>query len=233
MIERPPDGPRTGRARAALRQISFFRDLPDTALDLLATGAGPRHVDRGTIITLEGEPADAMYLVLVGRVKVTRISKEGREQIIHLVRPGDHFNLVPMFDGGPCPATAEALDDSELLMILRTTISRVLDTHPDLARTLLRELAGRLRHMVAMVEDLGLHSVQTRLARLLLREAVAAEQGDPARPLTQADMAAQLGTVREMISRALKTLENEGLIVIERGNIRIVDRAGLAHRAAT
>jgi CRP-like cAMP-binding protein len=233
MIERPPDGPRTGRARAALRQISFFRDLPDAALDLLATGAGLRRVDRGTIITIEGEPADAMYLVLVGRVKVTRISKEGREQIIHLIRPGDHFNLVPMFDGGPCPATAEALDDSELLMILRTTISRVLDTYPDLARTLLRELAGRLRHMVAMVEDLGLHSVQTRLARLLLREAVAAEQGDPARPLTQADMAAQLGTVREMISRALKTLENEGLIVIERGNIRIVDRTGLEHRAAT
>jgi CRP-like cAMP-binding protein len=171
-----------------------------------------------------------MYLVVAGRVKVVRYSAEGREQIMHVVEPGDHFNTVPVFDGGACPATTEALLPTTLLVLERTALLELIHRYPDLATALLREFAGRLRMLVGLVEDLALHTVHGRLARLLLQQAEAAEQGEPAPPMTQAEMAAHLGTVREMVGRTLKSFEAAGLIVLDRGAIRILDREGLRNR---
>jgi CRP/FNR family cyclic AMP-dependent transcriptional regulator len=106
----------------------------------------------------------------------------------------------------------------------------VVEAHPALARALLREFTGRLRHLVDLVDTLALHTVQGRLAGLLLAQAEAAERGEPVLPLTQAEMAAQLGTVREMVGRTLKSFEALGLIRIERGAIQLLDREGLAQQ---
>jgi CRP-like cAMP-binding protein len=169
-----------------------------------------------------------MYLVVHGHVKIARTSAGGREQVLYVLGPGSHFNTVPMFDGGTCPANAQALTAVTLLALPRERLQGVVEQHPALALALLKEFTGRLRHLVNLVDDLALHTVQGRLAGLLLEQAAAAERGELLPPLTQAEMAARLGTVREMVGRALKTFEALGLLRIERGVITLVDRAGLA-----
>jgi CRP/FNR family transcriptional regulator, cyclic AMP receptor protein len=147
-----------------------------------------------------------------------------------VIPAGGHFNTVPIFDGGPCPANAEALTDVQLLVLPRDQLRRVVEQHPALALALLGEFTGRLRHLVNLVDDLALHTVQGRVAGLLLDQAAAAEAGADVVPLTQADMAARLGTVREMVGRTLKTFEALGLIRVERGAITLLDREGLARQ---
>lgn len=217
--------------RTLLEQVSFVRRLPALIVDALARGAGEQAVERGAIITVEGEPAAAMYVVAEGRVKIVRHSLEGREQILHIAEPFDHFNTVPVFGGGSCPATSEALLPTRLLVLPREQIRQIAYEHPDLALALLGEFANRLRGLVGLVDTLALHTVNGRLARLLLDQAAAAAAGHPAPLLTQAEMAAHIGSVREMVGRALKTFEAAGLIRLERGSLQICDPAGLQRQA--
>jgi CRP-like cAMP-binding protein len=212
---------------AELRRVSFCAGLPEAALRELATIAVPLERQAGATIQLEGDRAEAMYVVAAGRVKLSRISAGGREQVLNVIGAGGHFNTVPMFDGGPCPANAEALTDVALLALPRGGLLQVVDGHPDLAKALLREFTGRLRHMVDLVDTLALHTVQGRLAGLLLDQAAAAERGELVPPLTQAEMAARLGTVREMVSRTLKSFEALGLVRLERNTIAVLSREGL------
>jgi CRP-like cAMP-binding protein len=216
---------------AVLRQVSFCADLDETTVKALAVIAVPIQRGAGTIMQLEGEPAEAMYIVVQGRVKIARVSANGREQVLHVAGAGHHFNTVPLFDGGPCPANAEALTDVQLLALPRIPFLQVVEHHPGLALALLREFTGRLRHLVNLVDDLSLHTVQGRLAQLLLTQAAAAERGDEVPAMTQAEIAGHLGTVREMVARTLKSFEVLGLIQIERGSITVLDRAGLAAQA--
>jgi CRP-like cAMP-binding protein len=213
---------------AELRRVSFCADLPDSAVLALAALAIPLQRPAGALIQLEGDPAEMMYIVTHGRVKITRLSENGREQVLNVIPAGGHFNTVPIFDGGACPASVQALTDVALLALPCEAMRRVVEQHPPLALALLKEFTGRLRHLVNLVDDLALHTVQGRLAGLLLDQALAAEQGQAIPPLTQAEMAARLGTVREMVGRTLKSFEVLGLIRLERGQISILDRAGLA-----
>jgi CRP-like cAMP-binding protein len=208
--------------------VSFCAGLPEPAVMALARIATPLQRQAGAIIQFEGDPAEVMYFVVEGRVKIARIGANGREQVLNVIPPGGHFNTVPIFDGGACPANAEALTDASLLALPREALLEVVEQHPPLALALLREFTGRLRHLVNLVDELALHTVQGRLAGLLLDQAVAAERGVSTAPLTQAEMAMRLGTVREMIGRTLKTFEVLGLIRLDRGQITILDRAGLA-----
>jgi CRP-like cAMP-binding protein len=211
---------------ANLRRVSFCAGLPDAVISALAAIAIPLRRPAGAIIQIEGDPANSMYIVAQGQVKISRIARSGREQALNIVGIGGHFNAVPMFDGGPCPANAEALTDVALLALPRDPLQVVVETHPVLALALLRDFTARLRHFVDLVDELSLHTVQGRLAGLLVAQAEAIRRGEGA-PLTQADMAARLGTVREMIGRTLKNFEALGLISIERGTIAILDREGL------
>lgn len=212
---------------AALRRVSFCTDLPPSAVAALARIAIPLNRPAGTVIQVEGDPAEAMYIVASGRVKIARVSAGGREQVLYIIPRGGHFNTVPMFDGGLCPANAEALTDVQLLVLPRDALQRAVESHPPLALALLREFTGRLRHLVDLVDNLALHTVQGRVAGLLLAQAEAALRGDEVVPLSQADMAARLGTVREMVGRTLKTFEALGLIRMDRGAITVLDSAGL------
>lgn len=212
-------------------EIPLFANLPEATHLALAAIALPLERPAGTTIQLQGEPADAMYLVTAGRVKIYRLSTSGHEQVLSVVGPGEMFNAVPIFDGGPCPANAEALGNVVLLVLPRLALLDLVDSHPALARTLLQEFTGKLRHLVDLVDTLALHTVQGRLARLLLDQAHAAERGEPVIPITQAQMAAQLGTVREMVGRTLKNFEALGLIRMDRNAITVLDREGLALQA--
>jgi CRP/FNR family transcriptional regulator, cyclic AMP receptor protein len=219
--------------KALLQQTGFCAQLDDATIAALAAIAAPLQRRAGTIIQLEGEPAEVMYIVTQGQVKISRVGSHGREQVLNVIGPGGHFNTVPIFDDGPCPANAEALTDVALLALPRDDLHRVIADHPALALALLREFTGRLRHLVHLVDNLALHTVQGRLARLLLDQAEAAERGEVVLSLTQAEMAARLGTVREMIARTLKGFETLGMIRLDRGSITVLDRARLEQHSET
>jgi CRP/FNR family transcriptional regulator len=217
-----------------LRRVSYFAALPDGLLNELAAVAGERRYGRGQVIFLEGEPCAGLHIVVEGQVRIYKVSPQGREQVLEQLEPGGTFNDVAVLDGGPNPASAMAATDSLLWIVARADIRRLAHAHPELAWALIESIARRTRRLVAMVEDLALRSVKARLAKLLLAEAErTAGQTEINRDqmVTQAEMAARLGTVREMIGRALKELADEGLITFDRHRIVILDRARLADLA--
>jgi CRP-like cAMP-binding protein len=216
--------------RAIVQQLTCAAPLSDATLDALAANTMLRRVEPNTVITLEGEPADAMYLVAAGRVKIVRYSREGREYIVRVVEAGDLFNSVPMLDGEPCPATSIALVSTTLLVLQRAALLDLVERYPDLAKALLHEFAGRLRMFMDLVDALALHTVHGRVATLLLQQEAVAAHRAPV-PMTQSEMAAHIGTVREMVARTLKAFELDGLIALQRGTIHVLDRDGLRKRA--
>jgi CRP/FNR family transcriptional regulator len=210
-----------------LRSIPYFASLDEDTLASIVTLAARRTYSPDEVIFLEGEPCAGLFIVQTGHVKIYTASPEGREQILTLIGPRDSFNDVAVFDGGPNPASAQAMEAVELLVIERPAMLSLFDRYPKLAQAVVAVLAGRARMLVGIVEDLSLRSVAGRLAKLLLDQAL---QGSDAVPLTRQQMAARLGTVREMVSRALRELEDAGLLRREGRQIVIADRAALERR---
>jgi CRP-like cAMP-binding protein len=217
--------------RETLRVFPLFARLPDSVLAAVADMALLQERGAGAVIQIEGDEPEAMYLVLRGQVKILRASPSGREQVIHIAAPGQYINMVPLLDRGPNPATVQALTDATLLAFPAEPVQALMAREPAFTMALLADLAARQRRLVGLVDDLALHTVQSRLAKLLLTRAEASERGLPVPPMTQADMAAQLGTVREMVSRTLRTFEGLGLIETRQGTIVVKDRTGLEQKA--
>jgi CRP/FNR family transcriptional regulator len=166
-----------------------------------------------------------VYFVQRGVVKILRSSEDGRTQTLTLVGPGQSFNEVPAVDGGPNPASAEAMTECTVYSVSRADFSRLLDRYPQISRAMLVAFAARLRQLVELASDLTLRTVPQRLAKLLLEQAHIAGQ------LTQHEMAERLGTVREVIGRSLRALADEGLLRVEGHRIIITDPEGLRKKA--
>ncbi len=207
---------------AALKAQPYFAPLQDHELGELARTLVERSFQKDQVIFLEGEPSQGLYIVRAGSVKIYQLSPEGREQILTFVQAGGSFNEVAVFDGGPNPANVSAAEETALWVVPRAAIMDLIEHRPAVALAIIQNLGTRLRHLVGLVEDLSLRQVNARLAKLLLETASPKE-----RALTQQEMAARVGTVREMIGRSLRQLEMNGLIKIKRASIVIVDRAGL------
>ncbi len=212
-------------------QVNYLATLPPSVVEALAAVATRRSFRAGEMLFIEGEPVAGLFLVESGRVKVSRFSREGREHTLHLVGPGATFNDVAALDGGPNPATAIAIDDAIVWRIDRADLHRVAVAQPSLAWALIESIARRTRDLVATVQDLAMRNVRGRLARLLLEQAEAAERGDPPESMTQEDMAARLGTVREVIGRALRALAADGIVEVDRNRIMVLDRVRLEDEA--
>jgi CRP/FNR family transcriptional regulator len=210
--------------------VPYFSTLDDSTLDAVVQAAARREYRADEIVFLEGEPCAGLYVVAEGWFKAVRMSPEGREQALRFVGPGEVFNEVGAFAGAQNPATVVALEAGILWLIGRETIVRLLDHHPRLARSVVENLARRVLHLASLAEDLSLRTVEARLARLLLERA---EAGRLRREqwATQAEMAARLGTVLDVLNRALQQLANEGFIKVERHQIRILDGEGLKAKA--
>jgi CRP-like cAMP-binding protein len=217
--------------RQLLAQVRFLREASPAAIDALAEAASVCATPQGATIFLEGEPTAGLFVVEQGVVKISRVSLEGREYIMHLVEPGDTFNDVATLDGGPNPAHAAAHTDVVLWRIDRADVQRLARAYPDLAWALIEDLAARARVAVGLVHDLAMRSVRGRLARLLLQEAESRDTDVVQRLLTQEEMAARLGTVREMVGRTLRSMANDGLIQFDRHRIVILDPQRLAEEA--
>ena len=214
-----------------LRGIRCFAKLSPEAIDALAAVATELQCSAGATIFLEGDPAPGLFVLEDGVVKISRVSLEGREYIMHLVGPGESFNDVAAMDGGNNPGTAIAQTAVVVWKLSRVDLRRVAQRHPELVWAFVEDMASRARYLVGLVEDLAMRNVRGRLARLLLEEAVGTERRTVPRMLTQEEMAARLGTVREMVGRTLRSMAASGLIEFDRHRIVILDPERLAEEA--
>jgi len=206
-----------------LRCIPLFATLDERALADAARHMRLCIYRPGEYIAYEGEPPAGLYFVLRGRVRLSRTAPDGREQVLAMVGAGENFNAVPLFDDRPNLTTARAMSAVRCLLLPGDALITLLRRHPDLALAALREMAGQLRSLAVLVEDLAFRSVRERLARELLREA-----REGAAELTHQELAERTGTVREIAGRALRQLAQEGLVRLERGRVVVLDPAGLA-----
>ena len=218
------------RAVRALCAISYFAELDDRALEAVAQAALPREYRADQTVFVEGEPCTGLYVIEDGWLKAVKMSVEGREQVLRFVGPGEVVNEVGVFADTRNPATVIALEPTAVWFIRRQVILRLLQREPVFASVVVRSLARRVLHLVSLVEDLSLRTVEARLARLLLERAEH-QALQRQRWATQAEIAARLGTVLHVINRALHELAQEGLIQVERHRIRILDPEGLKERA--
>ncbi len=209
-----------------LRRIPYFRDMTPEVLEAVARSARLHIYAAGQLVILEGEPAAGLYAIQEGRLKVSKIAVDGREQILQLLKAGEAFNAVSVFSGSLNPASVTALEAARVWCIGREQMLGLLDTQPQLARRVIEDLAGRIQYLIGLVEDLSLRTVEARLARLLLEQA----QGDAIqrrRWATQSEIAARLGSVPDVVSRTLRRLAKQGIISVSRQEIRLLDRAAL------
>ena len=208
-----------------LKSIPYFSGLSLAELDSIRKFIFEKTAERGEMILIEGETSEVLYFVASGVVKVFKTSAEGKEQILNIVRPMESFNDVPIFDGGPNPASAQAMGPVVFYGISRGDLEVILRDHQQVALNVTKVLAEQARHLGSLVEDLSFRHVIGRVARILLENA---GDGTGPRPrLTQQEMAAMAGTVREVVGRSLKALEEEGAIRLERHRIVITDREAL------
>lgn len=213
-----------------LSEISLFAGLGEPTLQELALLSRWREYDTGEIVVLEGEAHPSLYFLDYGWLKVIKTSPSGREQILLFLEPGDTFNEIGVFASQINPATAIALEPAGAWLIPRPALLRLLQEKPDFAQHVIARMAERMLYLVSLVTDLSLRPVTGRLARLLLDDAVDDILERP-RWYTQAELAARLGTVPDVVQRVLRGMENDGLIVVGRNQIRIVDRQALAEIA--
>ena len=203
------------------KSLPYFESFGDGAMERVGRDAVELAFDRGQVIFLEGEPCRGFYVVKTGRVRIFKTSPEGREQVLLIAQAGDSFNDVPVFDGGPNPASAAALDPATVYLIPRETLISLIGDSPA-ARAVIKLFAARLRHLTSVVEDLSFRSVVGRLAKLLLDSAVEENGPVPVRQMTQDEMAGMVGTVRDVIGRALRQMESAGAIKLDRHRILLI-----------
>jgi len=214
-----------------LRQVPYLQELSTEILRDLATIASRHQYQAGTMIFCEGDPTAGIYVIEEGTVKVSRFAAEGREHILNIFGQGDTFNDVSALDGGPNPATATAFSDATVWRIARDDLQQIARRNPELAWSLLGSIASRTRYLVGLVETLAIRTVKGRLAHLLLEQARNNQANAIPRHMTHEEMASHLGTVREMIGRALQSLVASGILKIERHQITILDAERLALEA--
>ena len=221
----------TGDRETVLAGIPYFQALPAAALRRLAARSAVREVRRGERIFEEGAPAEGLFVVIDGRVRIVRMSRSGREQILHSEGPRATLGEVPLLDGGGYVATAIAAEPSRLLYLPREAIIDTCRAHPDVALGIIRVLARRVRTFAGLVEQLSLKDLTARTAALLLAESRAAGSATFDLRATRDELASRLGTVRELVSRSLGRLRTAGVVRVTGRRVTIVDARALADLA--
>ncbi len=215
-----------------VRKMSYFASLADEpaarlARELICTEYAPREH-----VIIEGERAKGFYLLRSGKARIYRTSSDGREQSFRIVSAGDTFGEVPVFDQGPNPASVEVLAPSEVVLVPTSAMVDVVSRHPEVAVPMLLHFARRLRSFTELVEQISLQTVPARIARYLYQvareEGVATEEGILVRrDITQQDLASLVGSVREVVTRALKAMEEDGVLEVRRRELVIRDMDAL------
>ncbi len=203
-----------------LRGNQYFDELPDNLLKEISEHMNLREYPRGDVLFWEDDPANGMYIMEQGSAKIFRTSPQGRQYIVRILQEHDTFAEVPAFDGGMHPVNVEALETCRVWEIDGEMLRELVNLYPAFAQKIIRNYSQMLRGMVRMVSEMAFYQVTHRLARLI--ESMPQDKSAP--HWTQEQLAAQLGTVREVVARSLKELERSGAIKMEDRRILIADK---------
>ena len=211
--------------RNTLENIPCFSGIGPEVMAWVLGALEERSFARGQVMIMEGDPWPGLFVLKSGSVKLYRNSPAGEEQIVRIIRKGGCFECAPLFDKGPSPVSAQALEASEVHFLPASDFQALMDAHPDAVLGIVSILAMRLRSLLNMVEDFSFRPVASRLAKLLL-QLVQDEGGvlvvSPSLPLSQQDLACMLGCSRQLVNKSLRTMVRDGIIGMEGRRIVIL-----------
>src|ERR1051326_840955 len=215
-----------------LKGTPLFAALDDAELSSLAARCGVCSYGAGEVLFSEGEPCKGIFIVVSGRVRIFKTSLSGREQVLAVEGPGASVAELPVFDGGSYPASGSALEKSDVLFVSRDDLRAICLEKPEVSLKLLQVVGARLRRLVGIIEELSFTTVRHRLISWILRQSVTngrtGERGVVfSLNASHQELAAQIGTVRELVSRNLARLQAQSFIEMNGREITILDREGL------
>ncbi len=229
--------PNREQIATASKSVPLFAGLEKQQVDRLAQRAVPRRAEAGKLLFAEGDDCQGLYVIYSGALKIFKQSAQGREQVLTVERSGGVVAELPVFDGGPYPASCEPIESSVVISISKQDFRRSYRQDPELALQVLASVGGRLCRLVGIIEELSFQTVR-RLAVLLLETACAANPSartsSPSRVplnLTLQEIAARIGTVRKLVSRNLGRLQAEGIVRLEGHTLIVHDLKRLEEEA--
>ena len=215
-----------------LAKVAIFSGLAPDELEFVSQRVVPRKYSAGQMVFGEGESCTGLYVVVEGHVRIFKSSPGGREQVLSIDGPGSSIAELPVFDGGNYPASVVAIEETKLLFLSKQDFQALCLTHPSVALKVLRVVGARLRRLVGIIEELSFTTVRHRLAVFLLR--LAQKEGKQTAsgveitlPVSNQELASQIGTVRELVSRNLSRLQAEGLLKMDGRSVVLCDRKAL------
>jgi CRP/FNR family transcriptional regulator, cyclic AMP receptor protein len=217
---------------AVLAKTALLSGLTSAELQQLAARTARKRFRSGELLFSEGEPCHGLHIIAAGKIRIFKTSLNGREQVLAINKPGESVAELPVFDGGPFPASAVAIENAEIAFISRSDFQAYCMEHPAVALKVLATVGGRLRRLVGIIEELSFTTIRQRLITALLRlaETEGRQTGfgiEFQLPASHQELANQLGTVRELISRNLMRLQAEGMLEVDARKIVITDIKGL------
>jgi len=220
----------TAAARAALEQTMLLGALDDASLDALAARASVARYHRGDPVVVEGEPGGDLLVVAAGRLKIVSRSSEGVAVVLGLAAAGDTLGELSLMDRGPRSATVEAAEPSVVVRVPGEAVREAIRTHPDLAEELIAQQSAMIRRVSGMVADLVFLDVPRRVAKYVVERVD--HRGCADLGLSQSELAAAVGGVRQTVNAALRGLERRGWIRMEGRSVMVRDRTALEEYAA-
>ncbi len=217
---------------AVLAKTALLSTLTPAEIQMMAGRTVRKRFASGELLFSEGEACHGLHIIARGRVRIFKTSMGGREQVLAMNEPGESVAELPVFDGGAFPASAMAVEETEVAFISRKDFQGFCMEHPEVALKVLAVVGGRLRRLVGIIEELSFTTIRQRLITVLLRlaesEGVETERGvEFLLPTSHQELASQLGTVRELISRNLMRLQAEGMLEVDAREIVVRDVEGL------
>ena len=218
---------------SVLEKTALFTSLSPSELQHLAARTLRKLFSSGELLFSEGEPCMGLHIVARGKVRIFKTSMSGREQVLAVNTDGESIAELPVFDGGPYPASAVAIEDTEVAFISRRDFHAYCLEHPEVALKVLSVVGARLRRLVGIIEELSFTTIRQRLISTLVKLAQSGGHHTPRGiefhlPGSHQELANQLGTVRELISRNLMRLQAEGLLEVDARQIVVKDMKGLS-----
>jgi CRP/FNR family transcriptional regulator, cyclic AMP receptor protein len=209
-----------------LRRVQIFNGLTETELQFLAERAVPRPYNKGELLFTEGDPCSGLFVIESGRVRIFKSSPNGREQVLAVEGPGSSVAELPLFDGGNYPASTSAIENARVYFISKQDFHSLCLVHPQVPLKVLKVVGARLRKLVGIIEELSFTTVRSRLISVLVNMAKTGKT--PAGivvqlPPSNQELASEIGTVRELVSRNLSRLQAEGLIYMDGKTVTIPD----------
>ncbi len=220
-----------------LKQCPLFAGLKEEDLRKIKSISIPKKIVKKELIFAEGENAKGFYVILSGKVKLYKISPDGKEQILHIVSAPDAFAEAALFLEGTYPAYAEALSDGQLLFIPARDFTQMIERNPKLSINMIISLSHFLKKFTALIEELSLKEVSSRVAKYLLDLSLKAEREgkDPMwveLDMSKSQLASRLGTISETLSRTLGKLKNKEIIDVKKHRVKILNRKSLEEMAS-